>query len=296
MMQKIEPKVTATVGAITLVISSSLILWVLGAFNDISRRPLLEAEQFVIRPDCDTPGKFQIQLELYGLNENTLQVIFHRDGSIAEECRKLTVMSTQWVRVERALSLEWLEGSRSIDGYRESGGKTVHTTSRRDLTADENEPAAMIKVDLKQVESDANAVLLRLDLPDITRKIDFSRGRARASFFIEGARSGSSSVKFFAIVHQDLRQSRIQGVNTDPTTPNVFEYQSSRHEIAGASSASNLVFFDAEFDSIRRDKLRDILLVALSALFGVGVSTLFESFLLTEVLRRMSSMFADRHD
>ncbi len=289
--RRFELGLTTAVGSVTVLLSSLIILWVLGAFDDIGPRPLLEAEHFIVTPGCRDAGDYQVELEFESLTDSYVEITYFNETPLAEHCNVFAVTATQRMQVERAISMGWLGGDASIDGYRQHGGRQIAAHTRSSLSPEKDEPTTIITVDLKKGQEAANAIFLRLFLPDFTRKIDFSTGRARASFLLEGARDSEDSTHFFAIVHQDLRHTRIQGVNTDPTTPNVFQYNPARYEIEGRSPPTKVVLFDAEFDSIRDDKLRDVLLVAFSALFGVGVSALFESLLLSELLRRFAQMF-----
>ena len=288
--RRLQLRVTVTVGSFIVVLSSVVILWVLGTFDDIGPRPLLEAERFEVTPVCSSTGKYLVSLELHSLAESFVEITYFDDKPLSEVCETFTVSSTQTLGVQRAISMGYLAGDASKDGYRQLGSNRVLTQTRIDLTPTENSPASLITVNFNELHETDNAIFLRLSLPDFSRKLDFSSGRSRASFFLYGADDDDASASFFATISQDLRHTRVRGTNVDPKIPNSFEYRPSRYEIAGVSHPIRVVLFDAEFESIRRDKLRDVLLVAFSALFGVGVSALFESLILTELLRRISEI------
>ncbi len=282
-------KLTVAIG-LTMVLTTSVgILWSLGVFfhHKLSGSP--RVQQVQITPDCVLVNELQVEFKILSVDNARLDIVAEFPQQKSNSCTELQVSSSHEIELISAVAPPTGQAS---GARRSSAAQRELRTKERQYRAPDGELRTHFDVHLKDVQR-GDSVWLSFKILDSVALTSYSEGEIFTIFFVDNVASRDGIVSFLSILGREVRATArdLDAVLEDPRKPNIF-----RHEFSPTpgrpsmnTSVASSIEFSVEFPE--RERFKDGLLVILSALFGVGISALFESLLAAEVYNRLASGF-----
>ena len=266
-------KLTALIGALIVLTSALCILWVLGGLPYIWGSVESTQHSVQIVPDCTVDSGAQIELEIHSLDQATLEIYVNTQEEDSGRCNEIIVYSSYDLRVQEAIGFDVPLITNTEE---EPPGEGTDVSFDRETYSLEGEKRYRFAFPLDQGEY-PKSVFLKFDFDGVVSAETFSEGEVEAVFIVNNI--VSMPLSFLVVLHGDIRVTSrdIDAEYDDPRSPNIYRYRASSFD--GAS----VVPVRFGVDSRDRDRVKETLLVVFSAIFGVGISGLFESFLASEI-------------
>ncbi len=202
-------------------------------------------------------------------------------------CKTLRVSTTHQMTLGFALADS---EDKSTVNQREIKPSTHLKVTRHNLTHDRLKTAFIVSL---ETENPVNSVILQFTIADPVFVQSLAEGEVQSSFIFSNLSPDAADLSFIVILHRDIRMTaRDLGSSLDdPGNPNVYRYitepTSNQSETEGVLSRFVIAKFAIQIPE--RERLKETLLIILSALFGVGISALFESLLASEIYAALAT-------
>jgi hypothetical protein len=272
-------KLTASLGLVLVIVTAISLLWVLGTFHDQKVTEDLGSRLVQITPDCIVSSGVHLELDAISFDEAVLEILLDLPQAENDRCRKITIQSSYNISIRDVFGLD---KSIEVDEemYQKSERISLNSTDR--APSDQMQNAFLVEIGQDRYPK---SVFLRIQVNDPVSLRTFSEGEIRGIFIVDHLVSDDDVASFHLILHDDIRVTArdLGAIFADPRNPNIYRYKPRKWTIEGEPGVSRIVTVELGVASPDRDRTKETLLVILSALFGVGISALFESLLASEI-------------
>ena len=283
-------KLTVAIG-LSIVISTSLgILWTLGVIfhEEFSNSTADNVVQ--ITPDCIITSGMQIEFKVLSHNDSHLNIVFELPQEDSNFCRNISVQSSHDIDVMDTIVFDELNHKEST-GNKASAGTSLQNSVQQ-FESPDGKVHKVFKFDVKNIDKQ-RSVWLVFRINDPVALKTYSEGDIVTLFIVDKLINEEMPVSFLLVLGRDVRVTArdLNAFLEDPRKPNIYRYGFKPQPVQfllGISLAAS-VDFSVEFPD--RDRFKEVLLVIFSALFGVGISALFESLLAIENYNYLASVF-----
>ena len=273
-------KFTAILGLTLVVLTSLGLLWVLGV---ISYRvtPKSDAPKLVsFSPDC-VLDSVSAELELMSFDKALFEIYFDLPSRDNSRCKLALIQTSYEMTLDNAVGYdEYLVPS--SEKKKITQGFSLFSENWQSLGETQKE----IKISLEH-EKFLKSISLQFAVSDSLLIDTLSEGEFDGAFIFQNLKKADDVLSFVLILHDNIRMlSRdLEATFDDPRKPNIYRYTSHQAPETNPSlpGASRFVVTKFVVEFPERERLKETLLVILSALFGVGISALLESLLASEI-------------
>ena len=279
-------RLTFILGLILVFSTAGGLLWILGVLpydpyrkgSDQALVKITPGRLVQITPDCVVNSHMHIQFDVFSFDSGLLQMSLDLPSGEGKVCKSILVASNYQLTPGSSA------GSR-MPFRGESEGD--HDPRGTELTVRQEPPTAnyprRFSVSLETIPY-PKSVFLQFRIHDPVSMKTFSDGEVKGTFFVSSLMA-TRIPSFLLILHNDIRVTSrdVDARFDDPRLPNIYRYEPTMLFASEELTATRSVRVDFGVEFPNRDRLKETLLVILSALFGVGVSALFESLLASEI-------------
>lgn len=281
-------RLTAFLGLILIVASSIGLMWILGVIAHEVPSMTGTQRSMHVSADCELDTRVNAEFELLSFDTALFEIHFDlpERHNEKEQCNRISVSTSHEVTMNFSVGgpkysdssdRKHIKPNPSLSVERQDGGDDMNWVF--DISLDTEEP-------IKSVFSQFT-IVNPVDVHSL------SEGEVNSTFFFDNLSRREDNLSFIVILHHDIRMTaRDLGASLDdPRNPNVYRYQAVLSPIQPKNSVGETRYVGTNF-SIQipdKERLKETLLVILSALFGVGVSALFESLLASQIYATLAS-------
>ena len=280
-------RLTTVLGLIVVFLTSLGLLWVLGVVAHQDQSSINQPHTVNVIPSCSLESKLWAEFDILSFDKALFEISFDFPEQPVVEGKTLRVSTTHQMTLGFALA-NYEDNSASNE--REIKPSSPLTVIRNNLTHDRLKTEFIVSL---ETEEPVNSVILQFIIADPVFVRSLAEGEVQSSFIFPNLSADDADLPFIVILHRDIRMTaRDLGASLDdPGNPNVYRYitepSSNRSEAAGVFSRFVIAKFAIQIPE--RERLKETLLIILSALFGVGISALFESLLASEIYAALAA-------
>ncbi len=286
-----RPRLYATI-ALGVLLTFSMgggLLWLIGFTYEPISNGDLGSRIFQITPNCSKPPSVTIQVDAIKFSKSTIDLTANVDGSLAKTCRSLVIKSDHQFKIVRVLSLGKAKQTKAQisnqDGYT---SYESHVLKPGKIIRNENGKFQSTILTGSSPDS-FDSINIKIATPDLINPLSFSEGEVRTIYIVENVNESNGKPIFNLVIHPVLRvlETGFSAEVANPRKPNIYTYEPKKYTIEGVALPNYVTSLELLVRSKEREKLKETLLVVFSALFGVGISALFESLLASEIYRAL---------